>query len=594
MDSRILTSELDFNNIRNSIADYLRNRGEFTDYNFEGAGLSAILDVLALNTHFQTLAANFSLNESFLDSAQLRSSVVSRAKPLNYFPRTRVSARAEIDVSITGATATGDVVLPKYTRFTSSIDNQTYTFYTLDDYITNSENSYIFRNVSIFEGRLLTKRFVVDSPSDTYPIYVVPDSNLFSDSMSVIVREGLGSNNSAAYRLPVSVNDFRSNQAIYILSESSTGYYEITFGDGIIGLPPSEGSIIEIKYLSSAGAEVNGAMAFSTVDTVNGRELSASTNVAAQGGSEKESIESIRFNAPRNYSAQNRAVTVSDYKTLIENFASYTEAVNVWGGQENVPPVYGKVFISIKPVGRDAITDTERIQLEENVLNNRSIVSITPEFVDPIFQHIEIRANVDYDSTKTPLTQQQLENKIKGAILQFGSDQLINFDSTFRRSALLTFIDNSDSSVISSDADVFIQRRLIPEIGVAARYDLSFTLPLASVNSVDRVVTSDIFQYTIDGESFDCALRNKIRSTTLEIVRLSSSGEVIVVDDAGFIDTVTNTITLIPFVPSGIQDTVNGIRFSAVPANPNTISPLRNSLIRFDDDNTTVVAIDNA
>ena len=287
-------------------------------------------------------------------------------------------------------------------------------------------------------------------------------------------------------------------------------------------------------------------------------------------------------------------MTVDDYRTLIQNFASYIETLNVWGGEENVPPVFGRVFISIKPVGRDTITAAEQAQIEENVLDGRSVVSIVPQFVDPVIQFIEIRSNVDYDSTQTPFTQQQLENRLRDAILQFGSEQLINFDSTFRRSALLAFIDNADGSVISSDVDVFVQRRLLPIIGQAARYDLFFTLPLASVNSVDRVITSDTFQYTVDGEVFDCVLRNKTASNTLEIVRTAGGGEVIVQDDAGFIDTVNNSIVLLPFAPTGIQDTVNGIRFSAVPANPNTISPLRNSLIRFDPDRTSVTATDNA
>ena len=283
-------------------------------------------------------------------------------------------------------------------------------------------------------------------------------------------------------------------------------------------------------------------------------------------------------------------MNVSDYTALIKAGAGYVETMNVWGGEDNVPPEYGRVFISIKPVGREVMTDSEKIQLKENVLGRKRVINIEPVFVDPEYQYIEIRASVRYDPSKTVMTEQQLESKVKDAMVSYAGDAFLGFDSVFRKSSLLTFLDSSDDSVVSSDLDLFVQRRLKPLLGVKARYDISFTVPLANPKTVTTVISSEGFQYTIDDVTYTCFLRNKEGTGVIEIYRNSTSGDVIVASDAGYIDTTTNTLVLVPFEPSGVTDSDKGIRISAVPADQNKIAPDRNVLIRLDADRSVVSA----
>lgn len=590
MATRITPSQLDFATIKQNLKTYFQDSGEFNDYNFEGSGLSAILDVLAYDTHLKALTANFALNEAFLDSAQLRGSVVSHAKGLNYLPGSRNSAQAVLDVTITGATGVASYTLPKYSLFSTTINDVNYSFYTLDEYTTDNTASFIFENINIYEGTLITKRFVVDADINDNPIYVIPDENVYTDSIVVQIRDGLDSGTVTSYRRAKKVEDFQSGQKIYFVNESANGYYEISFGDKNIGASPPEGSIIEVTYLSSTADAANGASIFSTAVTLNSLSLSPSTVTNAFGGAEKESLESIRFNAPKSFAAQDRAVTESDFVALITNAVTYIESINVYGGQRAEPPEYGKVFIAIKPIGADALTNTQKTQLLENTLNDRVILSITPQIIDPTIQYLTINAEIIYDSAKTTLTGTQLETATNNIIQTFGTNNLLGFNTPFRRSSLTTTIDASNTAILSSSVSVQLQKRFIPTLNVAARYDLEFTEAFAAATSQAYILSSDEFGYTIDGTEYQCSLRNKTGTNQLEIFRRGTSGDIIVVDDAGSINTATNIVSIIPFRPSSINDSVNGIRVNIVPANENTISPDKNILLRFDNQNITTTA----
>jgi len=584
-------AKLDFAQIKAALKANLEATGTFNDYDFDGSALDALLDVLALNTHLNALTANFATNEAFLDTAQLRGSVVSHAKPLNYLPRSRRSSKATITMALQSVPdATDDIVIPKYTEFYTSIDGVVYPFYTLDEYTATSANSYTV-TADLYEGKKIRKRFIVDS--DSYPMYVIPDSKADTSTFVVSVREGLNSSNSETYSIPTIVSELTALNTNYFLNESPNGYYEIMFGDGLIGKLPPAGSVVEIDYLKSSGALADNANTFSSSATVEGYSITSTTVTKALGGAEREGIASIRFNAPKSFAAQSRAVTVSDYKTFIQSGVSYVETLNVWGGEDNDPPEYGTVFIAIKPVGANALTAAQKTQLVDVVLDSKNIITITPKIVDPDFQYIEVRMNVRYEPKNTALTQAQLENKIKDSIVEYGSINLATFDSSFRLSRLMSYIDDSDLSVVAVSADVRLQRRLIPTLGLAARYDLPFTAAMAAVTAYDRIVTSDSFEYTVGGTSYTCFLRNVMHSTQLEIYRASATGEVIVADNVGYIDTAENKIVLLPFAPSDMPDAVNGIRFTVRAADGNTIDPDRNLLIKIDSKNTAVSAVED-
>ena len=594
MATRINPSQLDFEQIKAALKQYYKDSGEFNDYNFEGSGLSAIVDVLAYDTHMKALTANFALNEAFLDSAQLRGSVVSHAKSLNYLPGSRNSSTAVLNVAIAGADPLITYNLPKYSLFSSTIDNVAYTFYTLDEYDTNQAAGFIFSNVNVYEGRLLTKRFIVDADTSANPIYVIPDDKMYVGSLDVQVRDGLGSESITRYRRASRVEDFASDQNVYFISEAANGYYELTFGDGLIGKAPGEGSVIEVKYLQSNAATPNGAATFSTSDTIAGLTLTPSIVQVAAGGAEKETLESIRFNAPMSYASQDRAVTESDFTALIKNAVTYVESLNVYGGEKADPPEFGKVFISVKPFGVDAMTDAQKSQLLTNTLNDRVILSVTPVLVDPIIQYLEVTSNFVYDDAKTPLTEQTLESNVAGVIETYGEENLLGFQSPFRRSVLTSTIDASNDSILSSDVVVRLQGRVKPtaaQLGVNTRYDVEFTNKFAEPSSATYIVDSDPFIYSVDGVAYTCFLRNKTGTKQLEIYRRSAAGEsIIVIDDAGTIDYTRNVISLTPFAPSQVQDSDIGIRISILPASQNKINPIRNILLRLDTTKTRVTA----
>ena len=584
-------SKLNPTEIKISLRKHFEDSGVFNDYDFEGSGLSALLDVLAYNTHYNALIANFATNEAFLDTAQIRGSVVSHAKPLDYLPRSKRAAKARVRLTLGSVPSfTPDIVIPKYTKITANVDNEVYTFYTLDEYTATNGNNYTVE-VDVFEGKLLNKRFIVDADTSDYPIYVIPTKDMDTSTMEVVVSQGINSMASESYSLPKTVGQLTPDNRNYFLFESPNGYYELMLGDGRIGFKPPSGSVIDVRYLKTNGPEVNGARTFFTSAKAGGFNISVSTVAKASGGAIRESVESIKFNAPKTFASQNRLVTTDDYRALLQKEVPYLETLNVWGGEDNVPPEYGTVFVSIKPVGAEKLTETQTVQIKELIVDPRKILTIQTRFVDPEFQYLEVRMDVRYDQSSTSLTQSQIQNAVKESILDYAEVNLAAFESSFRKSRLLSFIDDSSDAILNVNAEVWMQRRLFPILGQRARYDLPFTTPFANVTSAPRVFVSDPFEYTVDGVTYRCTLRNRTNSTQLEIVRQGSNGDIIVVDNAGFLDTSRNIATLLPFQPSGLINASEGIRFSAKPADDNVVFPKRNLLIRIDERNTAVSAV---
>ena len=587
-------SKLDFTDIKTSLKKYLEESDVFNDHDFEGSGLSTLLDVLAYNTHINAMTANFSTNEAFLDTAQLRGSVVSHAKALNYLPRSMRAASASVRINVLNVTDTSvEYTIPKYTKFTTRIDNVVYTFYLLEEHTLTSSNNFT-ADVTIYEGKLLNKRFIVDAyNADDYPIYVIPDQNCDTSTLEVLVKDGLNSTESDTYTVPKNVGELASTFNNYFIYESSNGYYEMILGDGIIGKKPPAGSVIDAKYLKTGGELANGAFEFACTDSFSGKALSTTTLVKASGGAQRESVNSIRFNAPKSFSAQNRAVTENDYSIFLQQEVPYIESLNVWGGETHDEPEYGVVFICVKPVGADTLTDSQKENILETVLDNKNIITVTPKFIDPEFQYIEVKMDVRYEPKNTILTKSQLETNIKNTIVQYGEDNLSSFNSVLRKSRLETYIDQSNTAIVSVSSRILLQRRLKPLLGVKARYNLKFTLPIAPVTSADHILTSDAFDYQQNGITYPCYVRNKKNSTVLEIYRAGQNGEVIVQDDVGYIDTAKNTVVLLPFTPVGYSNSEDGIRFTAVPADENNIYPQRNLLVAIDSTNTAVSATED-
>ena len=493
-------TELDFDQIKENLKDYFRNNpnGEYADWDFEGSGLNHLLDILAYNTHYNAVVAHNAMNESFIDSAQIRSNVVSRAKLLGYTPRSKSAAMAKISLTFPSSVNRN---LSTYTLFkgqtlTSSIDGVTYSYITLDDYTAKLDEinaEYVFDEIIVYQGRMKEISFAVES-GNIEQKYIIEDNNIDLDHMSVDVFDNAYSTSVETYSLFESLSNVGPSTAAYFINENYDGNYEIQFGDNIFGKKPASLNVIKIKYLSTRGDAGNGANVFTWTSpgTVSPTitVLSGATN-----GSEKEDIESIRQNAPLSFIAQNRAVTSTDYKTLINQILNNIETVSVWGGEDNDPPQYGKVYVSIKPFDAPSLTELDKTYLLKE-LESKRVIGIEPVLVDPDFTYIYLDVLFKYDSNRSSLSAGQLSSKIESLLADFNLNNLQRFDGVFRYSHLLSLIDNLDVAIINSFVRVFVYKTAVLEYGKLTSTPIDFQMELyADTNQEESVIRSDSWLY---------------------------------------------------------------------------------------------------
>lgn len=596
----IQSTELDFTNIKESLKTYLQRQTEFQDYNFEASGLSNILDVLAYNTHINGLIANFGLNESFLGSAQLRSSVVSHAETLGYYPRSKTASNATVKLQIngTGDTTTSSLDLEKGTTFTTSVNEVSYTFQTTEKVIALNDGSGNFTfttsegsdNITIKEGTEKTKTFLVGDAGDDQ-VYVIPDETMDTSTITIEVFDSPTSTSGTSYtdiNNQVRIND---DSTIFIVREVPNGYYEITFSDGnVLGKSPVAGNRIVITYLSVVGAEANTASLFTAVNPVSvggsSRTLTTTTLATSASGAEKESISSIKTNAPVAFATQQRLVTAEDYKALInQRYSSIIEDVIAWGGNDNVPPIYGRVYLGLKY--KDGTTEdvknATQASISSELSDNLGIMSIDTIFTEPEETFLEVILSFNFDPDLTGTTLQTTQTTIENTIKQYFTDNLNAFGKIFRSSALLTIIDALSPAILNSSLETKIQQRLevnsiTPanglQLNVQRDYSINFPVALATPDDINHTVSSTPF--TVGGTSV--FLRNLLESTKLQLI--SSNDGSVFIDNVGSYNTSTGVITI-----SGQNITaINGdaIKITATPKDPNTIKPLRNYILKND------------
>ena len=585
----IRSSDLDFDQIKANLKTYLEQQDEFSDYNFEASGLSNILDVLAYNTHINGLIANFGINESFLGSAQLRSSVVSHAETLGYFPRSRTGAAATISLSIsTAITDVTTVTIPQYTTFTTVIDNISYTFQTLEEYTATNNGSGLFTvvdstgstSIRVVEGVLKTKTFIVGDATDEQ-VYVIPDENMDTSTVVVNVYD---TTTSASYTTYTNVNQairIDTDSTIYILREAPNGYYEITFSDGnVLGASPVAGNKIEIQYLQTNGPDANDGITFTADEQIDisGTDYTLTTTLVSRsaGGAEKESIASIKANAPLAFASQQRLVTADDYKALIlRSYSSVLDDVTAWGGNDNVPPQYGKVFVSLKFKTNipEAIQQTTKDSIITQLSDNLAVMSIDTEFSDPTTTYLEIITTFNFDPDLSGNTLQSVESEVQSTVADYVTTNLNIFDGTFRRSNVLALVDDISPAVLNSRMDVKIQQRFTPTLALLSDFTINFPVVLADPDDEFYRVTST--RFTFGGRS--CILRNQLSSNKLQIV---STAGTVVLDNAGTYSTTNGTVNIRGVTFDAYEGT--SIKISVTPANQSTIKPLRNYILDID------------
>lgn len=596
MSTIIRSSDLDFDAIKTNLKTFFKKQTEFKDYDFEASAMSNILDVLAYNTHVNGLIANFALNESFLPSAQLRSSIVSHAETLGYYPKSKTASTAVVTLTAaTSDTSTPSASLPINSTFSVNIDDVTYTFQTLEAFtaVNDGSGNFVFKtsagssNIAITEGTLKTKTFVVGDTTDQQ-IYVIPDETMDTTTISVKVYDTITSSSFDTY---TDINDsvrINTNSTVYIVREAPNGYYEITFGEGnVLGKSPSAGNKIEITYLSNSGADANGGgkstnpFSADAQVTIGGtpRTLTVSTVTTSSGGSEKESIESIKANAPLAFATQQRLVTAEDYRALIsERYSTVVKDVIAWGGNDNIPADYGKVYVSINfkdGITADAQTTTKN-NIKTTLSDNLAIMSIDTEFADPIDSFLELTTSFDFDPDLSGTTVETTQNTIQSDIASFFNSNLNTFEAVFRRSTLLARIDELDTGILNSSITAKIQQRLTPtsdQLNSITDYVVQFPVALAQPDDVNHIITSS--SITFNGNT--CTIKNRLESNVLQVVKGDGT---VLQDNIGSYNTGNGKVNIAGLNISAFEG--DAIKFSAVPANQSTIKPLRNYILKFD------------
>ena len=490
---------LDFDTLKRSFITYLQGQNTFKDYNFEGSGMSVLLDVLSYNTQYNAYYLNMVANEMFLDSATQRSSVVSQAKVLNYTPKSAIAPTATVNVIVNNV-GVSSLTLPAYLNFGSSaINGVNYTFVNPDSYTVNVVgNTATFNNVEIKQGVPATYNFTVDSSTNPTYTFEIPDASIDTTTIKVLVQQSSSNSSYDIFKPATNYLTLDGSSKVYFLQESLNGNYQIYFGDGILGQQLNDGNIVRVSYLSTEGTSGAGANSFVLMNTVSGYAPSAVNSVtpATQGG-DKESIDSIKFQAPKAYAAQGRAVSKNDYITAIQqnSLGISFDAVNVWGGEENNPPVYGQVFVSLKPAGAYNLTETQKQRIISEVIKPISVLTVTPTIVDPDYTYIRLVLNVYYDPSKTSLTSTQIENGVKTSVQNFATKTLNTFNSTFNAYELLNTIQSYDNSIITSEYNIALQKKFFPNLTMPSTYNLYYNTPLQKGIFLSGVSSSPGLQF---------------------------------------------------------------------------------------------------
>lgn len=580
---RLNVADMDFDQIKTNLIQYLSEDDVLKDTNFEGSAANTLLDALVYITHMNAVNANMALNETFLDSAQLRQSVVSHAKLLGYTPRSAYAPVAYVDVLMNNPTnitnVDGDYIpmtMTRGTSFNTLIDGKTYKFVNeFTQTITrNSDGDYKFENIKLIQGQFKETRYIFDEASAEK--YIIPYENVVTSTMTVRVQQSATYNEVEDYTLSTDLSNVGPETAVYFLQEGQDGLYEIYFGDGIIGKKPVNGNIIIIEYAVTDGPDANGASKFSLADNIQGNsDATVTTNTKATGGSEREDIASIKFNAPLGYVSQNRAVTPDDYKSIIQSNYPNIDAISVWGGEDNDPPDYGKVYISIKPRDAEVLTPEDKELITGQYLKPRNVVSITPTIVDPAYTYVYLEIFFKYNPNLTNQSRDALAILVREAIRTYNNNELKRFDGVFRHSNVLATVDEADPSIINSTVRVKMKKRFTPTLNTERRYDLQFSSAFYTTSSNEQIMTTTEFTY-LDRQ---CTLRDTLTvegTRVVQIVTGTGSNQRVLNADVGYLDEENGLVVLTGFNPSSYVG--DYIEITVSPES-NDLAPRRNELL---------------
>lgn len=588
---------LSFPEIKNNFKSFLQSQNQFKDYNFDASGLSILLDVLSYNTYYNALYLNMISSEAFLSTAQKRNSVIQHARTLNYTPRSVTSAKMKVTLEVTPIGTPTSIIVPKYTSFVADTEDESYYFTTDAAYTftPDIDGKYILEDITLVEGKKITEKYVKNS-SDSTQRFILNNANIDTDTLSVRVINSVIDSTIRVFTRSENIVDVNSASLVYFLEEVEDGKYEIFFGDGITGVDLSDGNLLYIEYLVSGGSAANDIQNATLANPVDGiTDIVATVTTASYGGDDREDIERIRFNATKSYASQNRAVTAEDYTSLVLKQPNVGSAI-VWGGEDNDPPYYGKVFIAIKPKLGDALTATEKEFLIDTVIKPKKVLTVSVDIVDPEYTYVIIDAIIKYDSTQNILNTTNLSSLIRDVITNYSITDLSEFSRYFRYSKLSRLIDTAERSILSSSMKIKVRKELSVQLNVAATYTINFSNAIddSTLNrpsnhpyNVGNKLVSNEFTYAGLNQ---CYLEEN--NGIIRIYRKFGSSYVGVTSNIGTIDYETGKIVLNSFAPESFSDGGNTLKLTAYPKELD-ILPLRTQIITILDEDVNINLIDD-
>jgi hypothetical protein len=600
--NKIAVTDLEFDSIKTNLKNYLSAQSQFTDYDFAGSGMDVLLDILAYNTHYMGYYANMIGNEMFLDSSSLRESVVSHAKLLNIMPTSATAPTAKLNFTFTPSGSPTSLTITKNTKFTSTVDGVNYNFTTVKPTtLYPISGVYSVSDVEVKEGNLLTKSYTVNL-ADTAQRFLIPNANVDTTTINITVQNSANDSTVFTYAdgNALDVTTITSTQRVYFIQEVEDQKYEIFFGDGAIGRQLADGNIIFVEYLTTSGTLANKASTFTAVGTVAGLtsgNYALTVGTTAVGGAAIESINSVKHNAPKLYQAQKRATTKDDYKAILLGEREDIESIAVYGGEDADPPVYGKVYIAIKPTGNAAYSSATKDDIKTSILKKTNVVTVIPELVDPIYYYIIVDTVVNYDPVTLLTTEDSLKATIDSTINSYFLSDLQKFDQKFRYSVLTKKIDNTSQAVRNSKTTIKYQLRITPAtLATTSTYTLEYGNAITKGSLISTAfITSDGNTYTLIDDSLG----------SVKLVRSTYSNGTVTVDspavymtlldgstNQGTIDYDTGKVVLNNFNPYTISDSSSNIKATVTPSVNNAdISPIREQILTTDTNDAAGITV---
>lgn len=580
---QITTDELDFDLVKSNIKEFFRSQDIFTDYDFEGSALSVLIDVLAYNTLYNSFYNHLTINEMFLDSASKYSSAVSLAKTIGYTAKSIKSARAILSITISGVPENPTVLtIPSGTIFRATVGDREFDFITLTDYTaTNNLGNFVYTDIEVIEGVKLSKRYVV-APNIKF---VIPNKDADLTTLKVAVQENTSSSQYTNFAKVDDILTVKATDNVFFLKQREDTLYEVYFGNGVLGKALASGNVVVIDYVLSSGSASNGARQFVYSGGFRSDVFySISTEQIALSGDEAETLEAIKFNAPRMYVAQNRAVTADDYDVLLKNQFTNIESLSIWGGQDNVPPVYGKVFLAAKPTGREFFLEDEKQEMLAYLSNGKNIATITPVFLNPEFLRLQISTTIYYNKNLSRKTPGELASMVRLAITTYGNT-LNKFGASFRYSQLSSIIDNTNTAIVSNITTIKIRKKVDPVYNITTKYTIRMENPIFQDRDTGETIWSTRFYI---GEESDRCFFKDDGAGNIDLYLENILGETRFYKTIGTVNYSSGVIELIDILVRGLYD--QEIEVMCTPLS-NDVIPIRQYLISIPPELMTVDVI---